>query len=275
MIQEWKPNSLLKKNEWSDAHFHLTSVQDFISYQDQVPLFDHFMFGGIGPEDWKQQIELKKQSSAKIELCFGIHPEILATKDCEFADRQILENWVQDSLDLLSQNLHQASALGELGLDMRPRILRELEFLQRDVFIQQLELAEFAAKPVVLHLVQCHHEVMDIFDHWGSPRNGGMVHAFNGSAKKAEDFLKHGLYLSIGGSLVYKNSPQLRQAIHEIPMDRILLESDAVNGEAPVDLYAVAFQVAEIKKQSPEEILNQAGLNFLKFIEKGHNHGTK
>lgn len=264
-----------KTHPWADAHFHRITVLDFEQYQAAEALVDHSMFGGIGPEDWSEQEVLKSLYPEKVELCFGVHPEWLAQKDLEIEEPLKFQDCVDQALDQLSQQIHKVCALGEMGLDFRPKILRQLETLQRDVFLQQLELAEFSAKPVVLHLVQCHQEVMAIFSNWGGPKHGGLVHGFNGSAKKAEDFLKHGLYLSIGGSLVYKDNPQLRQAVLEIPIDRMLLETDTVSGEVSVNLYSVAEQVGMIKKMSPEEVLNQTGQNFYNLLGKGHTLGTK
>ena len=244
---------------WVDSHCHLADPRWDESRAAMVAEarqkgIGFFMQGGVDPEDWRRQIELKKEFP--IGLCFGLHPYFVAahsSSECESA------------LDQLAPLLPKAMALGELGLDFRPQIMKESRDLQIQIFEDQLTLAEAAEKPVVLHLVQCHEEALQIFNLWGVPPQKGMVHSFNGSWQKAQDFLKLGLCLSVGGPLVRPENERLKQAVKEIPLEFLLLETDspdqppqAFQGQLNplASLWLVAAEVARLKGKTPVEILS-------------------
>jgi TatD DNase family protein len=262
---------------WIDAHCHLADqriadrVADFIAMAHSKGI-SGFLQGGVGPEDWERQRELRDRYPHEIGLCFGLHPYWVSehTRDeCEAA------------LDLLSKGIGHGAALGELGLDFRPHIVKETEALQIEMFEAQLEIAELVQKPMVLHLVQAFEKAQQIFDLHGVPKASGMVHSFNGSAKQAEAYLKLGLKISVGGPLVRPDNQRLRQAVNEIPMESLLLESDSPDQpppshqgqmNEPSTIIEVAEIVAKIKKIPKEEVLDRASQNLRKLLG-GTNFG--
>ena len=250
---------------WVDSHCHLADPRWDQSRTTMVEEarrngVGFFMQGGVDPADWQRQIELKK--IFPIGLCFGLHPYFVAAhaeEECESA------------LDQLAPLLPQALALGELGLDFRPHIMKDSRDLQIQIFEDQLALAEAAEKPLVLHLVQCHEEALQIFGIWGVPPKKGLVHSFNGSWQKAQDFLNLGFCLSIGGPLVRPDNEKLRQAVREIPLEYLLLETDSPDQPAAAykdqlnplsSLITVAVEVARLKGKTPNEILDISTNNF-------------
>lgn len=256
-------------DSWVDSHCHLadprwdqgpgSDLEAMVAAARKVGI-GFFMQGGVDPADWQRQIELQKKFP--IGLCFGLHPYFVSAhseEECETA------------LDQLAPLLPKALALGELGLDFRPHIMKDSRDRQIQIFEDQLTLAEAAQKPLVLHLVQCHEEAMQIFGVWGVPPGLGMVHSFNGGWKKAQDFIKLGLCLSVGGPLVRPDNERLKQAVREMPLESLLLETDSP--DQPPEIYKdqlnplsslllVAAEVARLKGQATEAILKITTSNF-------------
>ena len=252
---------------WVDAHGHLADSRwdgkvDLLIEAAHLEGISYFMQGGYGPEDWEKQIALSLRFPKRIGLCFGLHPYWVmdhSLDECELA------------LNLLAREVHKAKALGELGLDFRPQVVKNRHDDQIRIFEEQLEIAQVAQKPVVLHLVQAHEESLRVMDLWGLPAQKGMVHSFNGSWGKAQDFLARGLYLSVGGPVCRPNNKKLHQAVKELPLEFLLIESDspdqpppAYNGKLnpPESIFEVAKAIGKIKSLDPHEILDITRGNF-------------
>lgn len=256
---------------WIDAHAHLADqrwqdkVDDAIMDARQLGV-GFFMQGGVGPEDWQRQRALKAKYHQHIGLCFGLHPYWVAAHS---------EEECEQALDLLPSLLPEALGVGEMGLDFRPHIMKDSRERQIGVFENQIDLAEAVDKPMVMHLVQAHEDAIRILDVWGVPAAKGMVHSFNSSAAKAQDFLSRGLYLSVGGPVCRPDNQRLRQAVKEIPLEFLLLETDSPDQpppayqnqlNPPASLWDVARAIGEIKKLDPTEILDICSGNFRRLF---------
>lgn len=261
---------------WVDAHCHLADPRwdgerHAVLEEALEKGFGFFLQGGVGPEDWSRQQELRKQFPQAIGLCFGLHPYWVAEHD---------EDLCEIALDSLAAELPKAMALGETGLDFRPHIMRDSRERQIDCFQQQLELAQMASLPVVLHLVQAHDEALRIFDLWGVPDRRGMVHSFNSSWPKAEELIRRGLFLSIGGPVARPDNTRLHQAVREMPLEFLLIETDSPDQPSarwkgqknpPSSLWEVAEVIALLRKMTPVEILDITTANFHRLFGA---HGT-
>ena len=148
-----------------DSHAHWSDLRitpDLISQMMANCDFNRIGFimqGGVDPEDWDRQIELKNQFPGRIGLCFGLHPYFIARSthdDCEMA------------MDLLAKKISQAQALGETGLDLRSQfVANEFDRVRQiNFFEQQIELAKSVSKPLVLHIVRAHEEAQKILTLW-------------------------------------------------------------------------------------------------------------
>ena len=114
-------------------------------------------------------------------------------------------------------------AIGEIGLDyyydLSPRDL------QRHWFKRQLELADELKMPVIIHSRDAAQECFDIIKN-SNVRNG-VIHCYSGSAEMAEEYIKMGFYIGIGGSLTFKNNKKGVETVERIPMEKILIETDS------------------------------------------------
>jgi TatD DNase family protein len=254
---------------WIDTHSHiadprLDQSREQIMAEAKDRGIGFFLQGGVGPEDWNRQMELAK--TYPLGLCFGVHPYFVASHEDEECEQ---------ALDYLATLIHKAMALGELGLDFRPHIMKESRERQISVFEDQLAIAETAHKPLVLHIVQAHEDALKVFRMWGVPKRKGIVHSFNGSWNKAQDFLNLGLALSVGGPLVRSDNQKLKQTVKECPLEFLLLETDspdqppeALKGQlnSPSTLWMVAEEVARLKGMTAHEILDISTSNFRRIF---------
>lgn len=143
----------------------------------------------------------------------GIHPSEI--------DDDLPENW----LDCLRAWLleKEVVCVGEIGLDYHWKDNAPRE-RQMEVFAAQLALANELGYPVCVHDRDAHGDTMDLLRQY---RPQGVVHCFSGSLEMARETVGLGMYIGIGGAVTFKNARKLLDVAREIPLDRILLETDA------------------------------------------------
>lgn len=150
-------------------------------------------------------------------------------------------------------------AIGEIGLDYywEP----DKKETQKQIFIEQILLAKELDLPVIVHDRDAHGDVLKILKEY-KPR--GVVHSFSGSVEMAEEILKIGMYLGIGGVITFNNARKLPDVVKMLPLDRLLVETDAPyltpaphRGKTNHSemIYLTAQKIAEIKNKTLEEIL--------------------
>jgi len=115
-------------------------------------------------------------------------------------------------------------AIGEIGLDYFRKFGDKKS--QIELFITQLDLAAKLNLPVIIHNRDAGHDVLDILRDRLPPR-GGVLHCYSEGAEYAERALELNLYFSFAGNLTYKNAKNLHETIDVLPVDRILIESEA------------------------------------------------
>ncbi|HPI40859.1 MAG TPA: TatD family hydrolase [Pseudobdellovibrionaceae bacterium] len=250
-----------------DAHVHLCDPR-FVSRWDEIIKnsqhlgIQYFLQGGINPTDWELQKKLQSQFPNQIGMSFGLHPWFVA---------QSTEETCEQALDQLALDVPTAMALGEIGLDFRFEFVQgEARDRQIDFFRMQLELAQVAKKPCVLHLVKAFEEALKVIQWTGLPERSGMVHAFNGPREHMQSYLKEGLYISLGSAILWEKNKRLIEAVKILPLDRLLIESDApdqpppgvLDFHFPASIFLVAERVAEIQKTSKEKVWEHVRENF-------------
>jgi len=123
-------------------------------------------------------------------------------------------------------------AVGEIGLDhFVPELQDEASrALQERSYVAQLELAVRFQLPVILHVRRSADGLLKHLRRLrdaGRPVNGGIAHAFNGSAQQAQGFIDLGFKLGFGGAMTFERALQIRRLAAELPGDAIVLETDA------------------------------------------------
>jgi len=130
-----------------------------------------------------------------------------------------------DDIQKLEQLLDKVTpiAIGEIGLDF---YLKELDQKQQlRLFEAQLTIAKAHNLPVILHVRKAHDQVLQLLKK--VKVKGGFCHAFNGSLQQAEKYIALGFKLGFGGTLTYENSTKIHKLAKELPLDSIVLETDA------------------------------------------------
>ncbi|WP_163192741.1 TatD family hydrolase [Clostridium thermarum] len=142
----------------------------------------------------------------------GIHPE--------HADQ--LDEAVFEEIKAMAKH-QKVKAIGEIGLDYywEENPPREV---QQSTFRKQMALAEELGLPVVIHDREAHEDTLKIIKEF--PKVKGVLHCFSGSVEFAKQCLKEGYYLGITGVVTFKNAKKIVEVVKEVPMDRLLVETD-------------------------------------------------
>ncbi len=157
-------------------------------------------------------------------------------------------------------------AIGEIGLDFYVAAINA----ERQVFyfIEQLKIARDAQLPVLLHIRKAQDSVLRQLRR--IPVVGGIAHAFNGSRQQADAFIKLGFKLGFGGAITYPRATRLRQLAATLPLDTIVLETDAPDmppafaagqRNSPEYLPRIAQTLAELRGIPIEDIYAATSAN--------------
>lgn len=204
---------------WTDTHCHL-DAGEFDADRAQVVMrarsagVQQLVLPAVAPFDFDTVRALAHQH--RLAYALGIHP--LFTPPLEDA-----------ALDVLAAALRAQAgdvrlvALGEIGLD---HFVPGLDHAKQERFyVAQLELARAAELPVLLHVRRSADTLLKSLRRVRVP--GGIAHAFNGSRQQADAFLALGFKLGFGGAFTHERALHLRQLACELPLDAIVLETDA------------------------------------------------
>ncbi|RLE31282.1 hypothetical protein DRJ54_00835 [Candidatus Acetothermia bacterium] len=196
-----------------------------------------------------------KSSQASLELARA-HPHVFAA--CGIHPHEA-KNFSPEVAERLEELLGDAVAVGEIGLDYY-RNLSPKE-AQLSAFRAQLRLAQRLDLPVILHYREAGEDFFRVLEEVAPLR--GVWHAFSGDLTLARRAIDLGLHLGIGGPLTYRKNEPTRQAVKEVPLERLLLETDApflppepFRGKRndPLKVRLVALRLAELLGLSLEEV---------------------
>lgn len=241
-----------------DTHCHLNDE----AYQEDLPEViqrawvagvERMLVVGYDLSSSQRALALAEKEKG-IYAAVGIHPHDAATVTAD--DLKHLEEMVAHP---------KAVALGEIGLDYHYDYSPRLR--QQEVFRAQLALAKKKGKPVVIHGREAHADLLAGLKAEGDAYRG-VMHCFSGSKETARAYLDLDLYLSVGGPVTFKNARKLPEVVRTLPLDRLLLETDAPyltphpwrgRRNEPAYLGAIAEKVGELLGMAAAEV---AALTF-------------
>ena len=173
---------------------------------------------------------------------------------------------VKDWTDDLPDNIREYSknpkivAIGEIGLDYYWD--KSFNDLQKEIFIKQIKLANELNLPISIHDREAHKDTFDILKEHN--KNSKIVmHCFSGSVEFANECIKEGMYIALGGVVTFKNAVKMKEVAINIPLDRLLLETDApyltpvpFRGKENQPAYTkyVAEEIAKLRNITVDEI---------------------
>ena len=208
----------------------------------------------------KMALELAKQYEF-VYAALGVHPSEV-------------EGLTEDDMAWISSHAahEKVAAIGEIGLDYH---WPEPEpALQKQWFRRQIELAKEVKLPIIVHSRDAAEPTMQIIQETKAYECGGVIHCYSYSPEMAEEYVKMGFFIGMGGVLTFKNAKKLKEAAAELPIERILLETDCpylapepYRGKRNSSLYLpqVVAALAEIKGLTCQEIEDITWHNGCRF----------
>jgi TatD DNase family protein len=223
--------------------------------------------GASEPDRLSEAVRIAERHEG-IYAAAGIHPhEAAKARDSHF-----------DELRELARH-PKFLAMGEIGLDYHydhsPRDV------QRQVLIRQLELARQLRLPVLIHCREAWADFRRVArSHWEPPSGGarglgGILHCFSGAREDALELMDYGFLVSFAGNVTFKNAEPLRAVVREIPLDRLLTETDSPylapvpyrgKRNEPAYVREVTRALAALHNLSEEELGRRAVQNFARLF---------
>ena len=170
----------------------------------------------------------------------------------------------------------RVKAIGEIGLDYHYEdVPREV---QKQAFRMQMALAQELSLPVVVHEREAHEDGLRIVDEF--PDVKGVFHCYSGSLEMAKELVKRGWYIGFTGVVTFKNARKAVEVAENIPLDRILIETDCPymapepyrgRRNDPSLVPFVAAKIAQLRGLAPEDIGKATSENARRLfcIEEG------
>lgn len=196
-----------------DAHCHvdlMPSMEKFVAAAMSKQL--HLLTVTTTPKAYP--LECRKMAKFKnVHVALGIHPQLIAER--------------YDELLIVGQHIKTAKYIGEIGLDYGPHFYRSKE--QQLLAFEKILTwcAKYPGKVLSIHAVRSDKHVIDAIEHHNvlDAGNACILHWYSGSLAQLERAKKLGCYFSVNSYMV--NSPKFLEFVRRIPLDRLLLESDA------------------------------------------------
>jgi TatD DNase family protein len=179
-----------------------------------------------------------------------------------------------DELVRLAQH-PKVIAIGETGLDYF-RLTGDLEW-QRDRFRNHIRAAILADRPLIIHTRAAAEDTIRIMREENAQRVGGVMHCFTESIDVAMQAIALGFYISFSGIVTFKNAASLKEVAKQVPLDRILVETDSpylapvpFRGKTNQPAYVkyVAEEVAKLREMPYEALAKATTDNFFNLFKQ-------
>ena len=168
-------------------------------------------------------------------------------------------------------------AVGEIGLDYYWDKEPEVQNAQRYWFRRQMELARETNLPVIIHSRDAAADTMEVMKAVHAEEIPGVIHCYSYSREMAQEFIKMGYYIGVGGVVTFKNAKKLKETVEAIPLERILLETDCPymtpephrgtrNDSSNIPF--VIAKIAELKGITAEEVERVTEENAVRLFTK-------
>lgn len=237
-----------------DSHAHYDDQQFDIDREELLQSLPELGVGTVvnvsaSCDSWKRCVEMAAQYPY-IYAAVGTHPdEIGGLNEESFAE---MIEWCKKD---------KVVAIGEIGLDYYWD--NHPHDVQKYWFIRQLDLAREMNLPVIIHSREAAADTMEIMKEHAQGLEG-VIHCYSYAKEQAEEYVKMGYYIGIGGVVTFKNAKKLKEVAAVVPLDRILLETDCpylaptpYRGKRNQSSYItyVAEEIASIKGVTAEEVI--------------------
>ncbi|MFN2354189.1 MAG: TatD family hydrolase [Desulfopila sp.] len=251
-----------------DTHCHL----DMGAYSDDLEaiLRNCFAHGvrsvitiGIDTESSHRAVHLAARFSM-VRATVGIHPhDVGGINDAD----------LREISALIERHSDKIVGYGEIGLDYVKKYSPAA--VQKNSFSRQLDLAKEHDLPVIIHDREAHGDILDILKAHGPFDKGGVLHCFSGDLQYARQVLDLGFHISIPGIVTFKNATELKDVAANIPLDRLLLETDGPflapdpyrgKRNEPLYLLYTAAEIARLRGITLEQMARATTRNAMQLF---------
>lgn len=249
-----------------DSHCHLS----FPEFREDLPqIFERMRASGVVGalnvcvtlEEFPAVLALA-QTHAQLWATVGVHPDYA----------EIEEPTIERLVSLAAHP--KVVAIGETGLDYF-RLAEPLDW-QRERFRTHIRAARATGKPLIIHTRAAAADTLRIMKEEGASEVGGVMHCFTETQAVAEQALALGFYISFSGIVTFKNAGDLQAVAAQVPLDRLLIETDAPylapvphrgRRNEPGYVPAVAHKIALLRNLAPEAVAKASTENFLRLFK--------
>ena len=250
-----------------DSHCHL-NFEPMDQQLDQVLQrakenhVDFMLCVSVNLEHYPEVLALAEQHS-NIFASVGVHPNEQSGADPD-----------AETLIKLAQH-ERVVAIGETGLDYF-RSTGDMTW-QHNRFRNHIQAAKSVNKPLIIHTRDAAEDTMRILEEEGAEQCGGVMHCFVENWDIAKRALDLGFYISLSGIVTFKNAKDLQDVAKQLPLDRILVETDSPylapvpyrgKSNEPAYVLHVARFLAELRGENYEQIAEQTTNNFFNLFKQ-------
>lgn len=187
-----------------------------------------------------------------------------------------------DAIDLVEEDLQwieelakhpKVVAIGEMGLDYHWD--KSPKDIQKKVFRKQIQLAKKVQLPIIIHNREATADIVEILQEEKAEEVGGIMHCYGGSVETALQCIDMNFYISLGGTVTFKNARKPKEVATAIPLDKLLIETDCPylaptpfrgKRNEPSYVKLVAEEIAKLKNISYEEVASKTMENAKKLF---------
>lgn len=252
---------------WIDSHAHLA----YQEYDQDLPQIianakernvSRIMIVTLTDDETRKALALNEQYGM-FDVAYGFHPSDLD---------KIPENGFEMLEDFLKNN--QLKAVGEIGLDYYWHKDNKEE--QKAVFIRQIDLANKYEIPIIIHMRDSASDTLDILKKH-RPIKGGIMHCYSGSVEMAFEYIKCGMYISLGGPVTFKNAHTPKEVAQAVGIEWLLTETDCPyltphpfrgkrNEPAMVEL--IGLQIAQLRGMDADDFMVKVSENYHRLFDQ-------
>lgn len=250
-----------------DSHLHIDMPQfdadraEVMARAREAGVEELLIVGGVDEEAGHRRA-LRVAEELRVPASAGVHPH----------EAKLADDAVYDELRALARE-ERIVAIGEIGLDFHydhsPRDV------QREAFRRQVRLAREVGLPIIIHTREADDETAGLLEAEGAGECGGVIHCFTGGHDLARRALALGFYVSFSGILAFPRAETIQAVAKEVPLDRLLIETDAPflappphrgKRNEPAFVVEVARRLAALRGTTVEAIGRAAIDNFRRLF---------
>lgn len=247
-----------------DTHSHINMIEELPIEEVIKNAIENNVRKIIVPAAYPSDIDIVYELSQKYDeiYCYlGVHPSEARDWDDSLIEK--IKNYAKSN---------KVVGIGEIGLDYYWD--KSFNDIQKEVFIKQIKLANELNLPINIHDREAHKDCFDIIKEHNK-NSKVIMHCFSGSKEFAQECVKEGWFIALGGVVTFKNAIKMKEVATSIPLDKLLLETDApyltpvpFRGKENQPAYTkfVAEEIAKLREISIEEITEITTQNAIEVL---------